>query len=84
MHEIVYKKKAIKSLTRIPAVIAAKFKAAFYSIADSQADHLDIKALEGLSGFRLRIGNYRAIYEIDNGRLIVTVFNIGSRGDIYK
>jgi mRNA interferase RelE/StbE len=84
MHEIVYKKKAIKSLTRMPSAIAAKFKAAFYSIADSQADHLDIKALEGLSGFRLRIGNYRAIYEIDNGRLIVTVFNIGSRGDIYK
>jgi len=60
----------------MPKAIAAKFKAAFYSIADSQFDHLDIKALEELSGLRLRIGNYRAIYEVDNGRLIVAVFNI--------
>jgi mRNA interferase RelE/StbE len=76
MHEIVYKKKAIKSFSRMPKAIAAKFKAAFYSIAHSQSDHLDIKALEGLCGLRLRIGNYRAIYEVDNGRLIVAVFNI--------
>jgi mRNA-degrading endonuclease RelE of RelBE toxin-antitoxin system len=38
MYEIVYKMKAIKSLTRMPSAIAAKFKAAFYSIADSHAE----------------------------------------------
>lgn len=84
MYQIVYKKKAIKSLVKMPTAITAKFKAAFYAIADGQPEHLDINALEGLNGFRLRIGNYRAIYETDNGRLIVTVFNIGSRGDICK
>jgi mRNA interferase RelE/StbE len=84
MYQVVYKKKATKALLKMPTAIAAKFKAAFYAIADDQSEHLDIKALEGLSGFRLRIGSYRAVYEIDNGRLIVTVFNIGSRGDIYK
>jgi mRNA interferase RelE/StbE len=84
MYQIVYKKKAIKSLEKMPGDIAARFKAAFYAIADGQQAHLDIKSLEGLDGYRLRIGGYRAVYELDNGRLIVTVFNIGSRGDIYK
>ncbi|SJM94765.1 Plasmid stabilization system [Crenothrix polyspora] len=84
MYQIVYKKKAIKTLAKMPVTVVAKFKAAFYAIADDNNAQLDIKQLEGLGGFRLRIGSYRAIYEIDDGRLIVTVFNIGSRGDIYK
>ncbi len=84
MYQIVYKKKAIKSLEKMPAAIAAKFKDAFYAIADGNKANLDIKPLEGLNGYRLRINSYRAMYELDNGRLIVTVFNIGSRGDIYK
>lgn len=33
---------------------------------------------------RLRVGDYRIIYRVDNGRLIVLVIDAGSRGDIYK
>lgn len=84
MHQIVYKKKAITALIKMPKAIGEKFKEAFYAIANNNDAPLDIKSLEGLAGFRLRIGDYRAIYEIDDGQLIVTIFNIGSRGDIYK
>ncbi|MBS4455415.1 type II toxin-antitoxin system RelE/ParE family toxin [Tuanshanicoccus lijuaniae] len=34
--------------------------------------------------FRLRIGSYRAIFRIIDNELIVYIFDIGSRGDIYK
>ncbi len=34
--------------------------------------------------FRLRIGDYRAVFRIIDEKLLVYVFNIGSRGDIYK
>lgn len=34
--------------------------------------------------FRLRIGDYRAVFRIIDERLLVYVFDIGSRGDIYK
>ena len=34
--------------------------------------------------FRLRIGDYRALFTIENEILIIIVINIGSRGQIYK
>ncbi|MTI86140.1 MAG: type II toxin-antitoxin system RelE/ParE family toxin [Firmicutes bacterium] len=38
--------------------------------------------LEGL--YRLRIGNYRAVYEVNEKGHIVIVLVIGPRGDIYN
>jgi mRNA interferase RelE/StbE len=34
--------------------------------------------------YRIRIGGYRVIYAIFDGRLIVLVLRIGKRGDIYR
>lgn len=41
--------------------------------------------MQGYRGYyRLRVGDYRVIYTIDNGHYIVCVVDIGNRGDIYK
>ena len=34
--------------------------------------------------FRLRVGDYRIIYTVDNGLLIVRVVDAGNRGQIYN
>jgi mRNA interferase RelE/StbE len=50
-------------------------------------DHeaLDIKTLQGYEDlYRLRVGQYRLIYTIKHGELLVFVLKTGSRGDIYK
>jgi mRNA interferase RelE/StbE len=44
-----------------------------------------VKRLQGESDlFRLRSGNYRIIYSIENVRLIVLVIRIGHRRDVYR
>ena len=46
---------------------------------------LDIKPLVGRTGqMRLRVGNYRIIYTIENDVLIIYVIAIRPRGDVYK
>ena len=45
----------------------------------------DRKTMKGYPGYyRLRVGDYRVIYTVEDKRLIVRVVNIGNRGDIYK
>jgi mRNA interferase RelE/StbE len=43
------------------------------------------KALKGpLSLYRIRVGDYRVIYQIQDAALLVLVVRIGSRGDVYR
>jgi mRNA interferase RelE/StbE len=43
------------------------------------------RKLSGYEGiYRIRVGTYRIIYEIDGKRIIVTVLKIGHRRDVYK
>lgn len=85
MFEVVYRKSALKTLAKMPKPIAERFLDAFSQMADGMnTDGLSIKPLQGQEGFRLRIGDYRAIYTVEADRLIIEVIKIGSRGDIYK
>lgn len=85
MFEVVYRKSALKTLAKMPKSIAERFLDAFSQMADGMnTDGLSIKPLQGQEGFRLRIGDYRAIYTVEADRLIIEVIKIGSRGDIYK
>ena len=47
----------------------------------------DIKELRGRNNkgvFRLRVGNYRILYKVDHGELLVCVIDADNRGDVYK
>jgi mRNA interferase RelE/StbE len=41
-------------------------------------------ALTGRTGWRIRVGDYRIIYEIDDAQYTVTILHVGHRRDIYR
>lgn len=45
---------------------------------------VDIKPLKGRNDWRLRVGDYRVIFIIDNENQVYFVTKIGPRGDVYK
>lgn len=69
--------------------IGIKFFKAFTELAKSKDNihSYDVKKFYSKNYndiFRLRIGDYRAIFRVIDNELIIYIFNIGARGDIYK
>ncbi|MES5159882.1 type II toxin-antitoxin system RelE/ParE family toxin [Fannyhessea vaginae] len=87
-YKVKYSKSAEKFIKKNKA-IGLKFFKAFDDIASKkEALHLyDVKKFhaKGYNDiFRLRIGSTRAIFRVIDDELVVFVFDIGQRGDIYK
>ena len=86
-YEVLYQKKAEKWLKENKEY-GLRFYKAFIEISKDITEcfiKYDIVKLRGNTDFfRLRIGKYRAVFEIKNEQLIIIVINIDSRGGIYK
>lgn len=54
-------------------------------ISNPYSPHLDVKKLVGGSGeYRLRVGDYRVVYLIEDDRLLILIVAIAHRKDVYK
>jgi mRNA interferase RelE/StbE len=54
-----------------------------YDLIDNPRPH-GVKKLKGRDGYRIRVGNYRIIYEVYDDQLIIDIIAIGHRKDIYE
>lgn len=81
-----YLPSAIRDLRALPAEVAEAFLREFELVAaDPHGRHRKAKALKGIAaGFRLRIGDYRAIYSISRKLDTVVVSKVGHRREIYR
>lgn len=69
----------------MPGTVARKIQTAMLSIArNPEAYQGDWKRLEGSEFWRLRVGSWRAICDVQNEELIILVLKIAPRGDVYK
>lgn len=81
MYKIIVKKKAKKFVDSLPKNERMRVARAIAMLPNGE----DIKKLKGHSDLlRLRVGDYRIIYTVDNGELIVFVIDAGNRGQIYN
>ena len=81
MYQIIIKKAAKKFIDRLPTHEKRRIVSAIERLPNGE----DIKKLKGHDGLlRLRVGEYRIIYTVDHGELIVYVIDAGNRGQVYK
>ena len=74
--------KAFKALEKISDPDYSAIKKAIFALAENPRPHGYIK-LKGREGYRIRVGNYRVVYDIQDKILLVQVVNVGNRKDIY-
>lgn len=75
-------RKAQKELARVPPEEQHRLITAIRDLAINQRP-LGYKKLSGQEAYRIREGDYRAIYQIDDTAKAITVVHVGNRKDVY-
>lgn len=82
-YQVTIRKRVIKTLQPINEPYYSKLKEAIYNLADNPRPRGYIK-LKGRDAFRIRVGDYRIIYEIYDKTLLVDVIELGHRKEVYE
>ena len=86
-YEIQYTKAADKFFQRHENIRTQFEDAIRELICGDHPDRIDVKIIRGSRAeyYRIRLGRYRVIYTLINGKVIVVVTLLaGARGDVYK
>jgi mRNA interferase RelE/StbE len=82
--EIRYSKKALKYLLKLQPKLRDRIRNTIRKIADGNTQGQNIVVMQDVDAFRVRTGDYRVIYEINDDELVFIVIKIGARGYVYK
>ncbi len=83
MYKIFIEKIALKRLEKIPASDKTKIILSIEALGKNPRP-IGSKKLSGRAGWRIRIGNYRVIYEINDSVCLILVIDVDHRKNIYR
>lgn len=85
MWNVIYQPHALKTLRRMDAKTAERIMDKVSELAkDPRARSPNAMKLKGVDGYRLRVGDWRVIYTLQQEVLLVTVVKIAPRGSVYE
>lgn len=82
-YKVRLERKVLKKLVRISEPYYSDIKTAILDLGNNPRPR-GCKKLRGRNAFRIRVANYRIIYEIQDNILLVDIIELGHRNDVYK
>jgi len=83
-YSIEFKRSATKGLKKIPKSDRRRIRDRIDSLAEDLPDPATTK-MKGDNPFhKIRVGDYRIVYEIQESLLVILVLKIGHRKDVYR
>lgn len=82
-YEIVFKQSVAKDLRQIPGKDVQRILKRIDSLANDPRP-ADMEKLSGDDKYRIRQGNYRILYTIEDSVVTVTIVKVGHRRDVYR
>lgn len=85
-YQLEFAKSARKEFDRLPVRIQDRVLEALTLLSHNPfSELLKVKKLRGAETlYRIRLGDYRVVYEVQKKRLIIVVIKVGHRSDIYR
>jgi len=80
--QIIWSESAAKKLKKLDKTVAKRI---YKKVSELSVNpyHSDVTKMVGDPYFRLRIGDYRVIFDIQNDMLRILILNVGHRKNIY-
>jgi mRNA interferase RelE/StbE len=83
VYSVTIERDARKTLARVPAADSRRLLTAIAALSANPRPP-GCKKLVDRDGWRIRVGNYRVIYDINDDGLTVLVVTVATRGDVYR
>lgn len=82
-YRLLIKASAVKELEEVPRRDRPRVAARISALADDPRQR-GCEKLSGAERYRVRQGNYRIVYDVDDAAMEVTIYKIGHRRDVYR
>ena len=82
-YSLTIKPSAARELETLPKRILARVAARIQGLADDPRPH-GVEKLSGEERYRIRQGDYRVVYSIDDKLAVVDVVKVGHRREVYR
>jgi len=83
MYEVIIETKVGKQVRRFPKEIVKRISKVLTSLR-SDPRPPNCEKLAGTDGWRIRVGDYRVLYSIDDESKLITVYKVSHRRDAYR
>ncbi len=83
-YAIAFKRSAQRQLGRLPRQVQDQINDAIAGLALEPRPHGVAKLKGEIDRYRLRVGDYRIVYEIDDAARVLTVTTLGHRSVVYR
>ena len=85
MYNLIFSKEARKFIDRQNPQTKQRIRNALLQLAEDPFSNRQVKRLKGTEDFlRLRVGDIRVVFSVEEEKLVILIIAIGNRGDIYN
>lgn len=82
-YEVEFVKSAQKEVSKLPHQISLRITKAIYKLSmDPRKGH--VRPMVGTKSWRLRVGDYRVVYDIADNKLTILIIRVRHRKDVYR
>jgi mRNA interferase RelE/StbE len=82
-YEVKFAKSAQKELKKLPKQVSLRIVKAIYKLS-LDPKRGNVRPMVGIKSWRLRVGDYRVIYDISDKKLTILIIRVRHRKDAYR
>jgi len=84
MYTLLVGRSAERDLGRLPSAVFERVNERILALREDPRPQGVRKLVEALEGWRIRVGDYRVLYRVDDDAQTVTIVRVRHRRDVYR